>query len=406
MEKFIRWPQMAAVLEILKQTFEQNKYTDKVLEAEFKKNRHWGAKDRRHIAEAAYDMLRWWRRLHYYLDWDWQRDKSNKDYWLLALVWIKWRGFHFPQWDIVKDSKGILDISFLEKDKVMGEEDRHSLPQDLYVLGLSELGEKWSQLLSALNEQAPVYLRTNSLKNTPQQLQESLAQEEVNCEWIKGTEAIKLNERKNVFITQNFKDGKFEVQDLGSQKIAQFVAPQARERIVDACAGAGGKSLHLASLMDNKGKVIAMDIHAWKLTELRKRARRAGVDIIECRHIDNLKVIKRMHNQADKLLLDVPCSGLGVLKRNPDAKWKLTPKRVGELRLIQQNLLRDYSLMVKPKGELIYSTCSVLPSENERQIRHFMDLHRDQWELIDERILDPQVNGQDGFYMAKLVRKA
>ena len=141
-----------------------------------------------------------------------------------------------------------------------------------------------------------------------------------------------MEERQNIFTRQQFKDGLFEVQDAGSQLIAPFIQPLSGQRVIDACAGGGGKTLHLAALMQNKGRIIALDTEAWKLDELKKRARRAGAsDIIETRVIDSSKVIKRLENSADRVLLDVPCSGLGVLRRNPDAKWKLSPEFIEEV---------------------------------------------------------------------------
>ena len=158
--------------------------------------------------------------------------------------------------------------------------------------------------------------------------------------------------------------------------------------------------------MGNKGKIIAMDIHQWKLDELRKRSTRGGIDIIETRLIDDAKSIKRLHNMADRVLLDVPCSGLGVLRRNPDAKWKLTLAELDRLRTLQAQLLEDYSRMVKPGGKLVYATCSVLPSENEKQVEAFLAAHADEWALEEQKKMLPHKQGFDGFYAARLVRKA
>jgi 16S rRNA (cytosine967-C5)-methyltransferase len=176
-------------------------------------------------------------------------------------------------------------------------------------------------------------------------------------------------------------------------------------RVIDACAGAGGKTLHLAARMKNKGKIIAMDVEQWKLDELMKRARRAGVSNLEPRLIDSSKVVKRLENSADRLLLDVPCSGLGVLKRNPDAKWKLSEGFINEVRDLQQHILNDYCTMLKPGGFMVYSTCSILPSENEKQIQSFLKGRKGTFTLLREDHLWPS-DGFDGFYMALLRRDA
>jgi len=172
-------------------------------------------------------------------------------------------------------------------------------------------------------------------------------------------------------------------------------------RVVDACAGGGGKTLHLAALMQNKGRIIAMDTEDWKLEELKKRARRAGAGNIETRLIDSSKVIKRQENSADRLLLDVPCSGLGVIKRNPDAKWKLSLEFIHQVKELQQKILSDYTVTLKSGGQMVYSTCSLLPSENEEQVKKFLEIQNGKFILEKEHRTYPS-EGFDGFYMALL----
>jgi 16S rRNA (cytosine967-C5)-methyltransferase len=215
-----------------------------------------------------------------------------------------------------------------------------------------------------------------------------------------------LDRRQNVFQTQAFKKGWFEVQDYSSQLVAPALAPEPGQRVVDACAGGGGKTLHLAALMENRGQLIALDTLAWKLDELRLRARRAGATNIETRAIESRKTIKRLYDSADRLLLDVPCSGLGVLRRNPDSKWKLTPEAVDQLRATQQDILRHYSPIVKAGGRLVYATCSILPSENTRQVEQFLGSEAGQaFRLVSEQKILPQDEGFDGFYIAVLERR-
>ncbi|MFQ3576652.1 MAG: RsmB/NOP family class I SAM-dependent RNA methyltransferase, partial [Cytophagales bacterium] len=176
-------------------------------------------------------------------------------------------------------------------------------------------------------------------------------------------------------------------------------------REVDACAGAGGKTLHISNLMQNSGQIVALDTEEWKLTELKLRARRAGAGNIETRLIDSNKVIKRLEGSADFLLLDVPCSGLGVLKRNPDAKWKLKPGFLDDVRTKQAEILDNYCTIVKNTGVMVYATCSLLPSENQNQIERFLKTENGkQFEKINEQILLPSKHLTDGFYMCKLKR--
>ena len=219
-------------------------------------------------------------------------------------------------------------------------------------------------------------------------------------------DALILTERANVFLTDAFKDGLFEVQDASSQLVAYFLDVQPGMRVVDTCAGAGGKTLHLASLMENKGQLIAMDLYESKLKQLKIRAKRNGAFNIEPRVIESTKTIKKLHEKADRVLIDAPCSGLGVLKRNPDSKWKLQPEFIDNIRKVQAEVLENYSKIVKPGGKLVYATCSVLPSENQEQIKHFLSTEiGKQFNFVkDHKVLASQ-SGFDGFYMALLERK-
>jgi len=255
-----------------------------------------------------------------------------------------------------------------------------------------------------LNEEAKVVLRVNTLKISRKELQKQLDAEEIATDAPpQFPDALLLAERQNIFTRQQFKDGLFEVQDAGSQLIAPFLKVEPGMRVIDACAGGGGKTLHLAALMQNKGRIIAMDTEGWKLDELKKRARRAGAGNIEPRVIESSKTIKRLENSADRLLLDVPCSGLGVIKRNPDAKWKLSLDFIERVKELQQHILENYTTMVKPGGLVVYSTCSLLPSENEKQVQAFLESKKDSFELLDQKWILPS-EGYDGFYIALIKR--
>jgi len=389
-----------AVVENLYEIVEGNRYADKVIERVLKRNPKWGARDRRFIAETTYDIVRW-HRLFVALT----RAEEN-DYWALFGAWCMWNKIELPPWP---ELDGLDKPSFYEAyDKAQNiRKIRESIPDWLDELGEKELGPKWDTEIHALNEQAKVVLRVNTLKIKRQELQELLNDEEgIETERLEGyPDALFLRERQNIFTRQAFKDGLFEVQDAGSQRIAPFLDVKPGMRVIDACAGGGGKTLHIAALMQNKGRIIAMDTEAWKLEELKKRARRAGAsNMIETRHIDSSKVIKRLENSADRLLLDAPCSGLGVLKRNPDAKWKLSMEFIEKVRELQQEILKSYSSMLKPGGILVYATCSVLPSENEKQVEKFLE-GNDKFEGLDQVTLLPS-EGFDGFFMCQLKRKS
>ncbi|MEQ1586605.1 MAG: RsmB/NOP family class I SAM-dependent RNA methyltransferase [Cyclobacteriaceae bacterium] len=389
----------AAVVEGLHDIFVNKKYADKVIEKILKSNPKWGARDRRFIAETTYDIVRWYRLFKEI------SEAEDEDFWKLLGVWCLWNNTEFPDWE---EFKG-LDRKKIEARYEEFQSDRkikESIPDWLDELGEKELGKEWAKELTALNEEASVVLRVNTLKVNRKSLQQQLEEEEIVTDApAEFPDALILEQRQNIFTRQQFKDGLFEVQDAGSQLIAPFLKVEPGQRVIDACAGGGGKTLHLASLMQNKGRIIALDTEEWKLEELKKRSRRAGAGNIEARVIESSKTIKRLENSADRLLLDVPCSGLGVIKRNPDAKWKLSVDFIERVKELQQNILADYSTMVKPGGLIVYSTCSLLPTENENQVEKFLESRKEQFELVEQKWIKPS-EGFDGFYMALLKRKA
>jgi 16S rRNA (cytosine967-C5)-methyltransferase len=389
-----------AVIQGLESIFTENKYADKVIEKILKSNPKWGARDRRFIAETIYDIVRW-HRLFKEIS-----EAEDNDFWRLLGVWCLWNNTEFPDWEEFAGlSRKKIEANY-EKLKDI-RKIRESIPDWLDELGEKELGKEWDTELAALNEEAKVVLRVNTIKVSRKELQSDLEENEniLTEAPAEYPDALILEQRQNIFTRQQFKDGLFEVQDGGSQLIAPFLKPEPGMRVIDACAGGGGKTLHLAALMKNKGRIIAMDTEGWKLDELKKRARRAGVGNIEPRVIESSKTIKRLENSANRLLLDVPCSGLGVIKRNPDAKWKLTPEFMERVKELQQHILVDYSTMLKPGGLMVYSTCSLLPSENEKQVEKFLDSRKDKFELLEQKWLKPS-EGFDGFYMALIKRKA
>jgi 16S rRNA (cytosine967-C5)-methyltransferase len=269
--------------------------------------------------------------------------------------------------------------------------------------GMEEKGDRWSSILHSLNGIAPVDLRVNSLNSKISQVKDRLESEGVLTEIIPGLEnALTMKERKNIFITKAFQEGLVEVQDRGSQKIAPFLQIESGMTVIDACAGGGGKSLHMASLMQNKGKIISLDIHEWKLKALQERARRNKVNIIETKVIDSRSLLQSLEGKADRVLLDVPCTGMGVLRRNPMTKWKLSKSEVDQLRFTQAKLLSEYSLMLRPGGLMVYATCSMMDSENIQQIETFLKNTDKKWKLMDQINIDPDQNEGDGFFAALL----
>ena len=390
-----------AVVEALQAIFLEKRYADKVIEYTLRQNPKAGSRDRSFIAETCYEVVRNYR---FYSEVLGKTPKSELDFWKLVGIHFLLQGHELPKWREFSQFKPAAIRSRatkLSENRAIAE----SIPDWLDELGLSELPDSWPRTLHKLNEPAKVVLRTNVLKTTPEELLSALDAERISAHRYKKTDAIVLNQRKNVFRTKAFKDGWFEVQDYSSQLVAPMLQPEPGMRVIDACAGGGGKTLHLAALMQSKGQLLALDTLDWKLKELKLRARRAGVSNIQIRPIESNKTIKRLHGTADRLLLDVPCSGLGVLRRNPDTKWKISPERIEELKTIQQQILRNYSKMLKPDGKMVYATCSVLPSENQEQVKAFLASEEGKgFEIEEERVVLPEDEGFDGFYVS-LMRK-
>lgn len=404
MNQKLHRPLVNEVVTNLNVIFNQKKYADKVIEQSLRKNHTWGARDRAFIAENTYDIVRWIRLYQFCLTGheDMRPLKQHQMFAILAIHFMI-KGVDLPAWPefdginyhiVMQRRQQALDIPKINQ----------SVPDWLDNMGTAELGENWQTEMTALNQKAPFVIRVNTLKSTKRELIKNLTNLKVETEEIAGyPDALLVLNKTNLFKTEIFKEGHFEVQDASSQKVAAFLdLNEPNMRVIDACAGAGGKSLHIAALMQNKGKLISMDVEQWKLDELRKRARRAGVSNVETRLIE-ANTVNELKDFADRLLIDAPCSGLGVLKRNPDAKWKLQADFIENIKKTQQEILDKYHIMLKKGGKMLYVTCSIMPSENQNQVATFL-ANNTNFTLEKEEIVLPSATGFDGFYMALLVK--
>jgi 16S rRNA (cytosine967-C5)-methyltransferase len=376
-------------------------YADKVVERLLKNNKKWGARDRSFVAEHTYEMVRWWGLL--WAIYDKAPNTKRKDLEKLFGVYWSWRGFELPDWpkfDSVRD----LDIQArINAFETVAE--RESYPQWLDELASEQLGPQWPVIARAMNTTNSVNIRVNTLKATENEVLKELADAglEVHPHPVFG-DAFTIEGRPRLNNIEGFKNGRFEVQDAGSQTIAPYLNPEPGSVVIDACAGAGGKTLHLAQIMRNKGTLIAMDVEGRKLGELQKRVSRSGVNIVKTRAWEEKNVLEELTDTADYLLLDVPCSGTGVIKREPDTKWKLQPEHLERLNAVQADIIDRYPKMLKPGGTMVYATCSILPQENRMQVDQFLENHPE-FELVEDSTVNPG-EFNDGFYMAKIIRKA
>jgi len=300
-------PLVSATVKALQEIFspENPRQADRVIEEILKSNKQWGSRDRNFIAETAYEIVRNWRLALYITDLS-ENNLTENNYFQIIGAWLIVKNESetedlLPKWEEFEklDSAKIL-AHFQEAQQIR--KIRESVPDWLDALGESELGaDKWSEEIKALNQQAPVVLRANTLKTTQKALQDLL--NEINIETSVLAElpdALILQKRSNISKTELYKNGFFEVQDAASQLVAPFLDVKLGMRVIDACAGAGGKALHLAALMQNKGRVVAMDVEERKLTELLKRVKRNGVDNIETKLID-AKTLLSLEASADRL---------------------------------------------------------------------------------------------------------
>ena len=386
---------------ILYENFNKDIPLDRVYAGHFKKIK-LKPQEQALIIDLVNDLI---RRLNYYTfiaGYNRTRDGKRHINKLICALHIE------KNWPVPKDLPDCEDFS-VKQAKTRREQAReipnlrYGCPEWLDVLGRDQLGEQWEKEKVALSRKPERYIRTNTLKTTREELCSRLADAQISFEVPDDQEdAIKITGNADIFKTQMFRDGLFEQQDIGSQKIAPFLQVKPGLRVIDACAGAGGKTLHLSALMKGKGIIIAMDDKDWKLQALKERAKRAGSFNTQTRHIDSTKVIKKLKESADRVLLDVPCSGTGVLKRNFDTKWQDNSHDIRELTVIQADILDRYSQMTKKGGILVYSTCSILPMENQNQITAFLEKHPE-FILEEQQTVYPSAGG-DGFFMARMKR--
>lgn len=261
---------------------------------------------------------------------------------------------------------------------------------------LKEYDKKFvTALLNANNITPDITLRVNTLRTTRDELKKLLELKNIDCKLGKLPDSI-LAKKMN-----NFEGQLYVVQDEAAQLACLKLEPQEGEYVLDACAAPGGKTTYIAQLMNNKGKIDAWDIHDNRVRLIKEASAKLGVTIINERMRDASLYYTELLEKYDKILLDVPCTGFGVIRKKPDIKWTRNIEDINEIVNIQHKILDNCSRYLKPNGILVYSTCTVLNRENGEQVRIFLDEHKD-FELLEEINLYPHVDGTDGFYIAKL----
>lgn len=320
-----------------------------------------------------------------------------------------------------------IQSSKLSEEEIELLEIRYSFPKFILTKVLANFDSinDLKKFLENSTKQAPISIRINNLKTTAEHIQKQFEQMNVKAEYSELIPtALKFNQRVQFSELNDFKSGMFEIQDEGSQLISLFLNPELSDKVLDACAGAGGKSLHIATLQNDKSEIIANDTEFARLIELPKRAHRCGLNSIKINlTVKNSKKSIIKENYFDKVLVDAPCSGLGTIRRDPLKKYKFTSKILDKLTSNQKSILQHYSEFVTVGGILVYSTCSILNQENVEIANHFLANNPnfepiEVSDIIDKynlhgklRLIGPNYisvdfgnSTSDGFFMAKFRR--
>ncbi|MDZ7268794.1 MAG: RsmB/NOP family class I SAM-dependent RNA methyltransferase [candidate division KSB1 bacterium] len=421
------------VIELLEILQQDSRPADYLIDRFFRSRRYLGSHDRRALAETVYGILRHRRLLQALIARVQPQSVNDAGWWLAAFK------LHVEKAELAAVAAALtapgrrpaaLSLADLRQLAAQSCGDFADNPAvtlsfpDWLVHDLQQQRGKAEalRLLQALNQPPPLTIRVNTLKTT-----RTACQQELQRRGLPSTPTplspfgLQLSRRTNLFALDLFRAGWFEVQDEGSQLISLLVDPKPTWRIADVCAGGGGKTLHLAGLMKNRGEIFAFDVSAKRLANLQRRSRRSGAHNIRVQVVPESELPGHLLGRLDAILIDAPCSGSGVLRRNPDAKWKITAEMVTELATKQLHLLRHYAALLKPGGRLVYATCSVLAQENERVVEAFLAGHPGfQTEeaaaiLQHYRLgglaaghllhLSPHQHGCDGFFAAVLQRR-
>lgn len=412
---------LSSTIEILTLQGLEEKPLDQICHTYFKNRRYIGSKDRQAISALVYGIMRhrgscdWWAlerglspllmgaedaariRVLSYL---WLFEKTERDE-----IGILFSGDKYAPNRLTDKEKSIF-VKLPERE-VVAPWVEGEFPEWAYPLLRRRFGEDITQEMKAFLTQAPLDLRVNSLKGTREEALKQLRNSGLSVLPTKlSSLGLRCESRENITQTIAFRDGLIEVQDEGSQLVADLIEAKPGEAVLDLCAGAGGKTLALAAKLQNKGRIVATDTAEWRLKRAKERLKRAGVFNVELRELSSLqdKWLKRQNERFDHVLIDAPCSGSGTWRRNPDQKWNIGYKDIHELAELQKNLLNTAADIVKKGGSIVYATCSLFCEENQDVAESFLAQHPE-FMLVEPYLsLSPYKNGTDGFFAAKFVK--
>lgn len=406
---------------------------DALLGEYFRKRRFIGAKDKGFISRRVYTVLRHGASLQWHVEQS-GLPVSPRTLVIAALAideqhplhvlehWFSGNGYDAPA--LSEEERRFIGQLRHRDSADMPDWMRLNVPQWCMARLQSLFGDNTEAELAALNEEAPLDLRVNTLKADRDAVRKALEKDGFHAQPTPCSPwGLRLDKRGALFNSKAFKDGWVEVQDEGSQLVALISGAKPGDKVIDFCAGAGGKTLALAAMMQNKGRILAWDTSESRLEQSVKRLRRAGVDTVQ-RHAlasENDPFIKRHKASADIVVLDAPCSGSGTWRRNPDLKWRFAEQDLHEITALQRRILDSAQRLVTPGGKLLYITCSIFEEENEEQITQFLARHPDfrvaplpeiwdnnscpEWSGRSQFLrLTPHSAGTDGFFAAILYK--
>ncbi len=443
---FIRQKTYSTVLYVLNSTLADRKYPDILLGWLFKRE-EFSSSEKAAVNELVYGILRHRARLDHIIEHASSAVISGLHLNILNILRIctyqavfsgaspagiinnavalsareeKFSGFVKRTVEAIIRNKDAAVFPDKEKDPVGYISTYHSHPVwivEKWLREFRDIGEV-EDLCRANNVIPPLLMRVNPMKTSREALQKALNDEGYSSSpAVFSPFGLVMDKKEGIFRTEAFRKGLFEVQDEGSQLITLLAGAEPGEIVIDACAGNGGKTLLLSGLMKNLGDVIASDTGAGKLSNLRRRAQRAGATNIKTVRI---KGLQEYRGRADCVLIDAPCSGMGVFRRNPDAKWRLSAGDVSELAAKQKEIIREYSGLVKPGGRLVYATCTISREENEDVVCGFLEENKgfyiippSEMNPLFDRFTTgegffrslPHVHDMDGFFGAAMGRK-
>lgn len=423
---------LQAVLELLNDIQSVPRPADALVSGYFRARRYIGSKDRAYIASTVYDVLRHHGRLNWWLE-KYEAKTTPRARFIVYLLAVDQKPAQvvtelFSGGKFAPKALDAHELKLVQKMKghtvehpSMPDEVKAECPDWAATPLKKRFGKKFVDEMSALLKPAPLDLRINPLKTTREQILTELKKIAVKASACKMSPyGIRVEERPSLSALPMLKNGEVEIQDEGSQLVALLVDAKPGQRVVDFCAGAGGKTLAIAAQMNNKGRIIACDVLAGRLKRSTDRFKRAGLHNIEVRPLtsENDSWIKKHQKDFDRVLVDAPCTGTGTWRRNPDARWRSLGPGLEKLLPLQASILESAARLVKPGGRLVYATCSMLPDENEDQIEVFLKKHPDfkvvpLGDITKEKLnslhkeylsLTPLQHNTDGFFAAAMER--